>query len=267
MKPEMLYIIAVFVVFGTLEFFKTGFWNKKGQQRRDAVIEAVTISILLFVTQPLVLFLGYTLASVVAPNSADLLANVGLPVQVLLLLVLDDMMQYWWHRLSHSFAPLYRLHRAHHDVGYLSVRVVYRNNLWYYFFMPSLWFVGILIYLGLGELYAYYLAVKMTVITAAHSDVHWDEPLYKYKFLHPLMWVLERTISTPSTHSAHHGLHLSDPNTHYKGNYGNLLFFWDVLFGTARITRGYPEGYGVENLPDASVGELVAWPLWPSKKS
>ncbi len=27
---------------------------------------------------------------------------------------------------------------------------------------------------------------------------------------------------------------------HYKGNFGNLLFFWDVLFGTARITRRYP---------------------------
>lgn len=265
MKPEMYYIISVFMVFGLFEFAKTGFWNKKGQMPRDGVIEVVTGFTLLLVTQPLVLFLGYQLSGTVAPGYADALINIGLPLQILLLLVLDDMMQYWWHRFSHSFAPLYRLHRAHHDVSYLSIRVVYRNNLWYYFFMPSLWFVGILIYLGLGEVYAYYLAVKMTVITGAHSDVHWDEKLYQIKALRPVMWVLERVISTPSTHSAHHGLHASDPNTHYKGNYGNLLFFWDVLFGTARITRGYPAGYGVENLPDASTGELIAWPLWPAK--
>ena len=24
---------------------------------------------------------------------------------------------------------------------------------------------------------------------------------------------------------------------HYTGNYGNLLFIWDIIFGTARITR------------------------------
>ena len=47
---------------------------------------------------------------------------------------------------------------------------------------------------------------------------------------------------------AHHGRHMDDGVTHYKGNYGNLLFFWDILFGTARITRKYLEHYGVENL-------------------
>lgn len=267
MEPEIIYVMAVFLVFGCFEFAKTGFWNKPGEKPRDGIVELATGIILLVVTQPLVLYLGYQLAAAVAPNSHDALANIALPLQVLAFLVLDDMMQYWWHRFSHSFAPLYRLHRAHHDVDYLSIRVVYRNNLWYYFFMPSLWFVGILIYLGLGEVYPYYLAVKMTVITGAHSDVHWDERLYKIKALQPLMWLVERTVSTPSTHSAHHGRHASDAGTHYKGNYGNLLFFWDVLFGTARITRRYPESYGVENLPDASTGELVAWPLWPAKKT
>ena len=49
---------------------------------------------------------------------------------------------------------------------------------------------------------------------------------------------------------------------HYKGNYGNLLFFWDVLFGTARITRTYPTSYGVENLPATSLGEQLAWPIF-----
>ena len=106
----------------------------------------------------------------------------------------------------------------------------------------------------------------MTVIIGAHSDVAWDEPLYKIKWLSPVMWVVERTISTPSTHHAHHGRHKSDGVTNYKGNFGNLLFFWDVLFGTAKITRRYPDSYGVENLAPATLGQQLAWPVFPENK-
>ena len=69
-----------------------------------------------------------------------------------------------------------------------------------------------------------------------------------------------------ATHHAHHGRHLSDPAVHYKGNFGNLLFFWDVLFGTAKITRSYPESYGVENLPPATLGQQLLWPIFPENK-
>ena len=52
----------------------------------------------------------------------------------------------------------------------------------------------------------------------------------------------------------------------YKGNYGNLLFFWDVLFGTAKVTRTYPLSYGVEHLPDATLGQHLLWPVFPENK-
>jgi sterol desaturase/sphingolipid hydroxylase (fatty acid hydroxylase superfamily) len=133
--------------------------------------------------------------------------------------------------------------------------------VFYYLLMPGLWFSGALIYLGLGWVYAFYLVIKMTVIYGAHSDVRWDERLYRIKWLSPLMWLVERVISTPATHSAHHGKFASDDATFYKGNYGNLLFFWDVLFGTARITRRYPERMGVEKLEPMSAAEQLFWPL------
>ena len=94
----------------------------------------------------------------------------------------------------------------------------------------------------------------------------WDKPLYALKWLSPIMWVVERTISTPSTHHAHHGKHKSDGVTNYKGNFGNMLFFWDVLFGTAKITRRYPPEYGVENLPETTIGEQLIWPLMKAGK-
>ena len=70
-------------------------------------------------------------------------------------------------------------------------------------------------------------------------------------------------ISTPATHAAHHGLSAEDGITHYKGNYGNLLFLWDVLFGTAKITRRYPVSYGIEGLAPASWAAQLLHPLVP----
>jgi hypothetical protein len=61
------------------------------------------------------------------------------------------------------------------------------------------------------------------------------------------MWVVERTISTPATHWAHHAMTNADGIGHYKGNFGNLLFFWDLLFGTAHITRQFPAEVGLKD--------------------
>jgi sterol desaturase/sphingolipid hydroxylase (fatty acid hydroxylase superfamily) len=261
MQPEIIVILCVLAFFVTLEILFTQFFKKPGQQKDDAIVEIFSTGGLLLISQPLTIMSGGYVASKLAPGAQGLLAEWPVLAQIALLLVFDDMTQYWWHRLTHNVPWLYKLHRPHHNAEYLSIRVVYRNNFFYYLLMPGLWLSGALIYLGLGWVYAYYLIVKMTVIYGAHSDVRWDERLYGIKWLSPVMWVVERVISTPATHSAHHGKHAGDGVTHYKGNYGNLLFFWDVLFGTAKITRRYPQQMGVENLPPTTAGEQLFWPL------
>ena len=259
-------ILAIYAGFGLLELWQTRLFSKSEQTRDDGIVEVVSMIALMTVTQPMILFLSMGLMAVIAPQWAGALSDIPLLAAIALFLVLDDMTQYWWHRASHSFHWLYNLHRAHHNARYMSVRLVYRNNLFYYAMMPGLWFAGALVYLGLGWVYAGYLVVKMTVIIGAHSDVAWDKPLYRIKWLSPVMWLVERTISTPATHHAHHGRHADDPAVQYKGNYGNLLFFWDVLFGTAKITRQYPQSYGVENLAPASLGQQLMWPVFPEQK-
>ncbi|AQA19240.1 fatty acid hydroxylase [Halioglobus japonicus] len=258
---EKVTISIIYLLFAVAETLRGGFFQKPGETRSDMYVELVSTLLLVAVTQPLVLLGGGYVASLVWPEGAGALVGIPILAAIALFLVFDDMMQYWWHRLSHTVPWLYNLHRPHHNAEYLSVRVVYRNNIFYYAMMPGLWFSGALIYLGLGWVYAGYVIVKMTVIIGAHSDARWDAPLYRIKWLSPVMWVVERTISTPATHSAHHGKFADDGVTHYKGNYGNLLFFWDVLFGTAKITRCYPERMGVENLPETSAAEQLLWPL------
>ena len=44
------------------------------------------------------------------------------------------------------------------------------------------------------------------------------------------------------------------------------MFFWDVLFGTAKINRKYPSRYGVKGMRRAEWGEQFLWPLIPTPK-
>ncbi len=261
-----LIVVAIYVGFGLLELIRTRLFAKSEQSRHDGIIEIVSTFTLLIATQPAILLIVGALGHAWFPQYEGALAHAPWYAALALFLVFEDMMQYWWHRASHSTAWLYNLHRAHHNARYMSVRLVYRNNIIYYAMMPSIWFAGVLVYLGLGWFYAFYLIVKMAVIIGAHSDVAWDAPLYRIRALAPVMWVVERTISTPATHHAHHGRHAHDPAVNYKGNFGNLLFFWDVLFGTAKITRSYPQSYGVENLPPATLGQQLLWPIFPENK-
>jgi sterol desaturase/sphingolipid hydroxylase (fatty acid hydroxylase superfamily) len=261
MPPETIAILLIFCAFAAAEAWRHGFLRKPGQQRKDLQVEIIGGLTLLLLTQPLILLASGALAGAAWPQAAGALADTAIGLQVLLLLLADDLMQYAWHRLSHRVPWLYKLHRAHHDAPYMSVRIMYRNNVFYYALMPSLWLSGLLIYLGLGPVYAGYLVVKLTVIAGAHSDLRWDEKLRQIPALRPLMGLLTRIISTPLTHFAHHGKHLDDGATHYKGNYGNLLFVWDLLFGSARIPEHYPVAYGVENLPAVGAAEQLLWPL------
>ena len=211
----------------------------------DTKLELFMFLSLLVITQPLAILVTGKLGAWLAPQYQGVLADWPWWAMVGMLLVVDDMTQYWWHRASHS-ALLWPLHRAHHSAQYMSIRVTFRNNFFYYLMMPGLWFAGALLYLGVGGMvYALYIVVKLAVILGAHCAWRWDEPLYKIPALRPLMWVLERTISTPATHWAHHAITNDDGVGHYKGNFGNLLFLWDIIFGSAKITRHYPPQVGL----------------------
>jgi sterol desaturase/sphingolipid hydroxylase (fatty acid hydroxylase superfamily) len=257
-------ILTVFVLFALKEAFHRGLFNKSNEEPADRIVEIGSTILLYAISQPLVLLCAAYLMSIVFPEYEGALANTSIGIQVLLLLIFDDLTQYWWHRNCHSVRWLYNLHRAHHNAKYMSVRIVFRNNFFYYAIMPSLWFSGVLIYLGLAWVYAFYVVVKLSVIIGAHAEWKWDKALYENKYTSKLMWVVERVISTPATHSAHHGYNDEDGITTYKGNYGNLLFFWDVVFGTAKITRAYPSQYGVKGMLKANWAEQLFWPIVPS---
>lgn len=260
-----LVILLMFVGFATIEAVR-GLMHSPHGTREDAPLEASITLLFGAVIYPGILLVVGTLANHYTPELTGSLSHLPLWAMLALLLVGDDMTQYWWHRASHS-PLLWPLHRAHHSAPHMGVRVVYRNNFFYYAMMPGIWITSYLAFLGLASVYPWYLLVKMLVIFGAHSELRWDRFLYRYRWLHPLAWVVERTISTPATHFAHHAITQDDGIGHYKGNYGNLLFFWDVLFGTARITRQYPPRVGLKDDVDNGAERWWVQLLYPVFKS
>ena len=239
-------IVCIMLGFAGMEFASRRYATTVDASAEDTKLELLMFLSLLLIAQPVAILGANLLCAWLMPSQLGAWAQMPWWGMVAILLVGDDLTQYWWHRISHS-PLLWPLHRAHHTARYMSIRMTYRNNFFYYLAMPGLWIAGVLIYLGFAKIYAVYIVIKMLVILGAHSAWRWDEPLYRIRALHPLMWVIERTISTPATHSAHHALTNADGIGHYKGNFGNLLFIWDMLFGTAHITRRYPARVGLQD--------------------
>lgn len=249
MQPEQLSKLipgVVMLVLGILEAMG-GLYLHDRRTRNDFTIELVSLVTLPTLIQPGIFLLVVFGMRWLWPSWEDHFVHTSFWWPIGAFLVFDDLTQYLWHRLSHVNRTMWKLHRPHHVVEEMGVLVTYRNAVLYYALMPGIWFSAMLVYLGMGYVYLFYLPIKLTIILLAHSETKWDRFLYRYKVLHPLAWVVERTISTPSTHFAHHGLTAEDGVSHPNGNYGNLLFLWDVLFGTAKITRRYPERFGAWN--------------------
>ena len=141
-----------------------------------------------------------------------------------------------------------------------------RQNIIYSVLFSQLYLTAILSYLGLGLPALFVGTAKAIIVYAAHSNIAWDKPLYRYRVLHPLAWVLERIVSTPATHHAHHADTTNDGVGYYKGNFGNMLFLWDVIFGTAKITRKFPSGYGIKHYQREEWYVQFLWPLFKSKR-
>ena len=256
---------AMLLILGLLEAFG-GLYLHDRRTKHDWTIELVSLLTLPTLVQPGIFLLTFWVGHTWFPQIENHYTNLSIGWQILAFLLFDDMTQYWWHRLSHVNRVMWKLHRPHHVVEEMGVLVTYRNAVLYYALMPGIWCSAVLVFLGMGYVYLFYLPVKLAVILLAHSETKWDRFLYRHKFLHPLAWVVERTISTPSTHFAHHGLTAEDGISHPNGNYGNLLFIWDVLFGTAKITRQYPSKFGAWNRVKEPWYVQLFFPILRSKK-
>ena len=152
MSPDLtrnLLTGCVIAGFGAMEIVTRRYERTVRATGNDTRLEVLMLVSLLAIAQPVSTLATGALGAWLAPGYRGCLA--GLPgwAMVLLLLLGDDLTQYWWHRISHTHL-MWPLHRAHHSARYMSIRMTFRNNLFYYLMMPGLWIAGVLLYLGVG---------------------------------------------------------------------------------------------------------------------
>ncbi|MFK7730850.1 MAG: sterol desaturase family protein [Pseudomonadales bacterium] len=210
------------------------------------------------VVRPVIAFLLAAVATLLAPNSADSLGHLPFWPVFVAYLFSRELMQYWYHRFSHEWPWLWKLHRTHHSAQQMNVLVTSRGNLSWFLLMPTLYFEAWMIYVGLIGPYLLAYAVLALVSISSHSGLRWDLPLFAHPRTAALMRRLQYVITLPDTHHAHHGM---GPESNPNGNYAPMFFFYDVLFNTAKNPVSRQSEVGIDT------AETTSWwrQLWSPK--
>lgn len=253
---------VLILVLGAVEFI-CGLYEKRWN-KNERTLDIASYLFPLLIMGPVIAWFGLKFLPLAIPGLHNIFTWVPFIWGFMIIAVADDLTQYWYHRLHHEIPWLWRFHRTHHSASYMGMAMANRQNIIYTFFFSQIYLTVVLIYLGLGYPALFVRGIKSMIVTFAHSSIKWDKPFYRYRILHPVAWVLERLISTPATHHAHHAASTDDGIGYYKGNFGNMFFLWDIIFGTAHISRDYPAAYGISHYQG---DEWYAQLLWPVFKS
>lgn len=263
-KHEAL-VIGILLAFGLLEAALGCFANSK-RSKGDLLVESVNTLFLMGLTKPLIVLLTLALLKQLIPVAEGVVGGWPFVVSLLLFLLVDDLLQYWYHRSAHEYKWLWKLHRAHHTATELGLLVSYRQAIYYYMLMPNIWWLGVYTFVGGGVPVAVGIVLKQLVIISSHSLITWDSFFHRYPALNPILKIIERIVITPAFHHAHHAVSKVDGIGNPNGNFGNMFSIWDQLFGTATFVHAYPTEYGIPCDPQDNWQSQTFYPLIKSDK-
>lgn len=262
---NMFFILGILVFFGLIEA-AFGYFSNSKRSKDDVLVETVNTLFLMVITKPVVMFFAFQLMKLLFPSKEGAFSNLPFWAGLIIFLLVDDCLQYWYHRSSHEYKWLWKWHRAHHAATEMGFLVSYRESIYFYMLMPNIWWLGVFTYFGGGLPVAVGIVLKQIVVISSHSLVTWDSFFYKRPALMPIMRVLERVFITPAFHHGHHAVSKIDDIGYPNGNYGNMLSIWDQLFGSAKFTHAFPTEYGLPNDPKDDWASHTFYPLFKSDK-
>ena len=242
---DIYFVIGIILFFGILESI-SGFLKNSNRKKGDWIQEIMSFFVLGNLVKPLIVFLIFKAGDFYFPEYRSSLGSYSFIILFSSYILIDDLLQYWYHRTAHETPFLWKLHRPHHQAEEMGYFVSYRNALLYYLLMPNIWWVALVLFLGGAKAVALGLILKQFVIIGSHSRLKWDKPFYEYAVLRPIIKVVERIIITPAFHHSHHGTSRLDSASEPNGNFGNMFSLWDQLFGTATFQNSYPKQYGLQ---------------------
>ena len=156
----------------------------------------------------------------------------GALVSFVIYLVLFDFVNYWYHRAQHQFNWWWALHSLHHSQRQMTMWTDNRNHL-LDDVLRDLLFVMIAILIGVGPgQFVALVALSQLSESFQHANLR-----LCFGRLGERLWV------SPRFHRLHHSIgtgHESHgPSTLGGYNFGVLLPWWDMLFGTANFEQRY----------------------------
>ncbi len=224
-------------------------WNRSHGDVGVDLAHVVSVSLASFAAQALVPRALAPLATALAPLGTERLWPEHWPLlaQLPLALVAAEFFQYWSHRLSHEWEPLWRLHATHHSA-------------------PRLYFLNAARFHPLDIAIDTAAGLIPLVLLSCPAGVIASFALFTGVFgylqhanvrvaLGPLNYVF----SMAELHRWHHAQNLREANT----NYGSNLIVWDLVFGTFFWPRDRtpPERIGIPALsafPQTYWGQLAS---------
>ena len=162
------------------------------------------------------------------PPTLERLVPFLLGEQVLTFLVyaiILDCADYWRHRLSHQFRWWWALHSLHHAQRQMTFWSDDRNHL-LDDIIAFLWFGAIALAIGVPPLQFPLLVLVLRFLQSlSHANVRLS-----------FGRAGDRLLISPRFHRAHHGIKAAGQKS---CNYGSVLPWWDMAFGSADFSRDY----------------------------
>jgi sterol desaturase/sphingolipid hydroxylase (fatty acid hydroxylase superfamily) len=169
----------------------------------------------------------------------------------LLYLVVLDFFQYWYHRGQHKLRWWWGLHSLHHSQRYMNLWTDDRNHL-LDDLLHDIYLAVIALAIGVAPAqFVLLVSVSRALQSLQHANVR----------IH-FGWLGERLLVSPRFHRLHHAIgigHESKGKGSLGGcNFGVLLPWWDMAFGTAKFATEFAQTGVRDQLPrQGANGELV----------
>jgi sterol desaturase/sphingolipid hydroxylase (fatty acid hydroxylase superfamily) len=209
----LAFAIPLFLVFMGLEYFLSKVQGKKFYKFKDTIanlnvgiaerlIDCFSIGIFYFYYDYLQKNLGFF----------DIKSGV---FSWIALLLLTDLLWYWYHRLGHEVNILWSVHIVHHQSEEFNFTVSARITIFQAIARTFFW--SILPIIGFN-------ADMISIVLLIHGIY----PFFTHTRTVGKLGFLEYIFVTPSHHRVHH----ASNEQYLDKNYSDMFIFWDKLFGT-----------------------------------
>jgi len=168
-------------------------------------------------------------------------------LQLLLMFILRDFIQWNVHRLLHKSTTLWEFHKVHHSVQQMGFAAHLRFHFGETILYRSIEYIPLaMIGFGLDDFFIVHI-IALLIGHLNHANI--------YLPLGPLKYIF----NSPQMHIWHHAEHL--PEGSYGVNYGLSLSIWDYIFGTVYWPdNGRDEVLGFEKInsyPKGFLGQIA----------